>query len=266
MHLSSIVICGPGKIRSENQDNFYLNGIIRNDPSDTGVHRIQNRAHDCGLYAVADGMGGERHGEMASWIAVRELDAVDRESGCAGVAGYLLDRNAEICRFIENNGGERSGTTFVGLLIRNDSADLVNIGDSRAYLLRGTRLHQISRDHTVVRQMLELGTISKEQLRTHPDRHKLTQHLGIFPDELIIEPYTAIGDLREDDVLLLCSDGLYDMVEDERIRELLLCSDSISDKAAALYSEAMQNGGRDNITVLIVKVEPAETPELDQTI
>ena len=266
MYFSGMVICGPGKIRRENQDNFYLNGIIKTDPADASVQRIQNKARDRALYAVADGMGGEQHGEMASWFTVRGMNTIDFGQGGQGIADYLWERNNEICRFIETNGGARSGSTFVGLFLCDGEMVIINIGDSRAYLLRKGRLMQISKDHTVVNQMLSLGTITKEQLRTHPERHKLTQHLGIFPDEMLIEPYAGIGKLMEGDLFLLCSDGLYDMLEDERIRELLVSSDSLSERAAALYSAAMEAGGKGNITVLLVGVEPEEPPELDQTI
>lgn len=266
MRFSGIVICGPGKVRKENQDNFYLNGIIKNDPTDAGIQRIQNQAHDRALYAVADGMGGEQHGEMASWFTVRGMSALDCEKGADGVVEYLGERNAEICRFIVSNGGVRSGSTFVGLCMRGGEAEIINIGDSRAYLLRRDRLYQISKDHTLVSQMLNLGTITKEQARTHPERHKLTQHLGIFPDEMLIEPYTGIGKLEAGDLFLLCSDGLYDMLDDEQIKKLLMNSGSLSERAAALYAAAMDAGGRDNITVLLIGVEWNESEELDQTI
>lgn len=266
MFLSGVVICGPGKIRQQNQDNYFLNGSIRDNPNDMLVHRMQTRAYDQGLFAVADGMGGEQHGEIASWIAVRGMDSIRCDAGYTEVTAYLQQKNSEICSFIESKGGRRCGTTCVCLCIRGGEADIVNIGDSRAYLLREEKLYQISKDHTVGRQMLEAGAITKEELRTHPERHRLTQHLGIFPDEMLIEPYSAVGKTQPNDLYLLCSDGLYDLVENRRIRELLMSEDGISEIAAALYAEAMGLGGKDNITILLVRVEAAEVDALDETI
>lgn len=266
MRFSSIVICGPGKVRSENQDNYYLNGVIRSEPSGNELQRIQNRASYQALYAVADGMGGECHGEIASYYTVRGMDSIDRNMGAQAVVPYLQERNAEICQFIEENGGVRSGSTFVGLCMNGERVDLVNIGDSRAYMLRGDKFWQISKDHTAVQRMVDMGVITKDQVRTHPERHKLSQNLGIFPDEMIIEPYSATAVLRPGDLFLLCSDGLYEMVEDDDIRSILLNMGSISDKAAALYNKAMEAGGTDNITVLVIQVEPDDCVPLDATL
>lgn len=266
MRFSSVVICGAGKVRPENQDNYYMNGAYKADPSDNTTHRIQSRASDQALYAVADGMGGEKHGELASFMTVRAMDSIDRTGGSDAIVSYLLDRNAEICRFIEAHGGVRSGSTFVGLCMNGDTADLVNIGDSRAYMLRDSHFWQISKDHTVVQRMLNMGIITKEQMRTHPERHKLSQNLGIFPDEMIIEPHTSRATLMEGDLFLLCSDGLYEMVEDEKIEDILLHSANISDMATELYTSAIDMGGVDNITVLLIKVESDDNIPIDATL
>ena len=266
MRFSSVVICGPGKRRDENQDNFYLNGVIRSDPSDKSVLRIQNQAHDHALYAVADGMGGEQHGEIASWITVRELSSVSHTAGPAAVLDYLQLRNAELCRFIKSNGGARSGSTYVSISLNGKRADLVNIGDSRAYLFRKGALHPISRDHTVAARLYEFGTFTEEQMRTDPSRHRLTQHLGIFPEEMALDPYTHSFDIQDGDMFLLCSDGLYDMLDDGRIQRLLESSDSLPSHAAALFAAAMDAGGRDKITVLLVSVGESSAEEFDNPI
>lgn len=266
MRFSSIVICGPGKIRPENQDNFYLNGVIRRDLSNCGLHRIQNRAAGQALFAVADGMGGQEHGEIASYYAVRGMDSIGMGRGCDGFLTYLMERNEEICRFISANGGVRSGSTFVGLCMNGDNFSLVNIGDSRAYLLRNTEFRQISEDHTAVQRMLSMGLITSEQVRVHPERHRLSQYLGIFPDEMIIEPYCMTSKLVAGDVFLLCSDGLYEMLNDNEISKVLYGGGSISDKAAGLYQQAMERGGNDNITVLLIETENEEHIPLDATI
>ena len=266
MRLSSAVVCGPGKVREMNQDNYYIDGMYRSDPSDMSVQRLQSGICGGAVYAVADGMGGEKHGELASLLAVRSAWKIDVRRGRDELIQYLLDRNDELCRFITDNGGAQSGSTFVGLQICGRTAQVINIGDSRAYLLRGGSLTQLSQDHTAVRQMVELGAVSPEAARRHPDRHRLTQYLGIFPDEMIIEPNLAAVEVRSGDVFLLCSDGLYDMVEDERIQKILTAVGNLPEKASELFSAAMDAGGKDNITVLLVHAEDGEEELYERTV
>ncbi len=255
MELSSIVLCGPGKIRAQNQDNYYLNGRYREQDSNEVEQWEEDYASLPALYAVADGMGGERHGEIASLIAVRGMDEIDRTAGETDLNRYLLDRNDEICRLIEENHGERSGTTFAGLCVCNTQVTIANIGDSRVYLYRNNELKQLSVDHTSLRQMVEMGVLSQEAARIHPDLHVLSQHLGIFPNELIIEPYFAAETLQSGDIFLLCSDGLYDMVNDTSIQAVLAEQMGLRRRATMLFDAAMSAGGRDNITVLLVEAK-----------
>jgi len=167
---------------------------------------------------------------------------------------YLIERNAVICNMIMMNDGARIGSTFVGLNIIGDCVELTNIGDSRAYLLRDGKLEQLSRDHTPTWQMMELGIITEEAARNHPHRNRLTQHLGVFPAEMVIEPYTASLDLKAGDIFLLCSDGLTDMLDDASIKMTLDSSGSIGSKAESLFGAAIKNGGKDNITIILVQV------------
>ena len=255
MELSAIVLCGPGKIRSENQDNYYLNGIFQDDPSNGKDQCIRCQAGPPALFAVADGMGGESHGELAALTAVSSLDGVDPSAGTQGLIDYLQDRNRDICRMIQKNSGTRSGAAFVGLCLWENSASVVNIGDCRAYLYREGRLSQLSQDHTPVRTMVELGVLTPEAARRRPERHKLTQHLGIFPEEMVIEPYGIQGRIQPGDLFLLCSDGLYDMVEDDSIQRILKQADHAETAASTLFTAAMDRGGKDNLTVLAVKIE-----------
>ena len=151
---------------------------------------------------------------------------------------------------------KRSGATLTTLLLTDDDrASIANIGDSRCYLYRDNCLVQLSEDHTAVQRMITLGVIDPAQAKTHPERHRLTQHLGIFPDELVIQPHTACLSVKADDRFLLCSDGLTDMLEDAEIREILYSQEGTQTCAAALYHQAMQHGGKDNISVILVKIE-----------
>ena len=249
----STVISGAGKMRRQNQDNFFLNGQYRENIRDNRLLQRSDCTTTSGFYAVADGMGGEKQGEVASWMAVCELQ---EKNYCTvpKLNQYLLERNEGICRYMRDHGNITMGTTFVGIHISGNTADMINIGDSRAYLFRDGQLKQLSRDHTPIQQLVDLGLITSERARSHPDRHKLAQYLGISREEMLIEPYTASVQIENGDVYLLCSDGLFDVLHEEQISELLVGVDGIEAKVNGLYQAALAAGGEDNITVLLVNI------------
>lgn len=251
MYFSYSAICGTGRVRTENQDNLYCGGWYREKAD--GVARRSGTLRGEALFAVADGMGGEANGALASLETVRHLDRVDRGGGAEALTEYLLERNDALCQIIRQS-GQRMGTTFAGLLFWEQRAHVVNIGDSRVYLFREGRLSQLSHDHTAVRAMVDMGILSEEAARTHRDRHRLSQHLGVFPEEMVIEPYAVDGHPQEEDRFLLCSDGLTDMLEDREIEAMLQQGGSLRRLAGSLYDAAMARGGRDNTTVVLVRV------------
>lgn len=255
MIINCCAISAPGLVRTENQDNLYINGVFRKNIADNSPFRHRGKALNRGLYAVADGMGGEKHGELAALVAVQAMNTIKPSYSGQALVDYLMERNAVICDLINQNNGARIGSTFAGLAINNRNADVVNIGDSRVYLLRGRDFTQLSRDHTPVQQMIDLGVIAKEAARSHPNRHKLTQHLGVFPEETVIEPYVTHISITENDLFLLCSDGLTDMLDDTAIGSILSSSASLKEKTENLYESALKNGGKDNITILLVQVK-----------
>lgn len=255
MKLNSYAICAPGFIRIENQDNLYINGIFRENITDNSDFAHANKSDNNGLYAVADGMGGEKFGELAALVTVQEMKNIKFSDENQGMAEYLIKRNTAICNLIKENNGSRIGSTFAGLYINKGDADIVNIGDSRVYLFRDWELTQLSQDHTITQQMINIGVLTKEAAATRSDRHKLTQHLGIFPHEMVIEPYFTKTDVKTGDIFLLCSDGLTDMLSDINIKDILIGSASIKTKAESLYAEALEKGGKDNITIILVEVK-----------
>ena len=245
------VRCGRGAVRPENQDNFYLNGIWR-DGSDSGKVSAAARILD-GLFAVCDGMGGESCGDEASLLAASALDGMTPEAFSLEGPGRLQEVNLELCRRMRLR-RVRIGTTFAGLWIAGGRAGILNIGDSRIYLLRNRMLKRLSRDHTQTQRLLDMGMITPGQASSHPGRHKLTQHLGIFPEEMVIEPYAPPPfALEKGDLFLLCSDGLTDMLTEEEITSLLSQRNRTGEKADRLYQAAMDGGGRDNITVMLIQ-------------
>lgn len=162
--------------------------------------------------------------------------------------------NKKICSLISENNGTRSGSTFVLVYIKDGYANCYNIGDSRIYLIRNKNIQQISEDHTRCMQMIKMGVLTKEEAIKHRDRHVLTQHLGIFPEELIIQAYKSETiKIQNNDIFLLCSDGLTDMLSDDEIVRVFNADMPAKTYTDLLISAAIEKGGRDNVTVGIIK-------------
>jgi protein phosphatase len=199
-------------------------------------------------------MGGEANGELASLVTVQSLRpcALDEVFEIAGES--IAEANEMLCDEMLSNGGKRMGSTLAALYVDETKAVAVNIGDSRIYRMRDGVLQQLSKDHTIVQQMVDMGAITKAEARTHKRRHVLSQNIGIFPEEMMIEPhFTEPFDIEAEDVFVLCSDGLTDMVTDEEIGDALAAGD-IAKQGELLLKRALENGGRDNVTIHIVKV------------
>ena len=248
-----------GRVRSNNEDNFYLQGRYREDVEqgeDEAVCRAADRRF---LAAVADGMGGEEQGEKASLMAVRALKPCSFGEISSQAAAAVDEANREICEEIENQGGRRMGSTLVSLYMDEGKAVCCNVGDSRAYLLREGKLSQLSVDHNKAGRMVELGVLTPEQAARHPSRHELTQHLGIFADEMVIEPAVSqTVELEDGDLFLLCSDGLTNMVSMEDLKAVLSGGVSPQEMAKELVRLALAGGGRDNVTVIVLQIREKE--------
>lgn len=246
-----------GKIRVNNEDNFYINGYYKKDVTENIKAVEDNIERQRYTYAICDGMGGESLGELASLRAVQALSVYDSESLQHLVTAFVDEANQEICKEIEKNHGKRMGTTLAMLIINHEKAEICNIGDSRVYQLRNARLKQLSQDHTRVQNMVEVGIISREEAKNNKLKNILTQHLGIFPNEFIIEPYIRKDIiLRQGDLFLLCSDGITDMITDCELEQLLIAYKEDSPKKIVheLVCQALKSGGKDNISAIVVKI------------
>lgn len=258
--LDAAVCTHEGRVRNNNEDNFYLMGRVREDVSQSRDRAKRRSRAEQALFAVADGMGGEADGERASLIAVKNLCPCGMEELREVASGCIRQANREICYEIEHNSGRRMGSTLAALYIEKNRAALCNVGDSRGYLLRRGELRQLTEDHTRVRQMVRMGLLTPEQAAVHRDRHILSQNLGIFEDEMILEPwFSETVTLEAGDVFLLCSDGLTDMVTEPEI-QAALAGKNAGEMAARLVELALERGGKDNVTVLVVKVEQSRFP------
>lgn len=202
---------------------------------------------DRGLWAVADGMGGHSAGDVAAAITVEALEALANASApitAASVQQALLDANARIMARRSSGG---SGTTIVALLAQNDEASLFWAGDSRAYLIRGGDLRRLTRDHSVVQEMVDAGLLSEGQAVNHPRANMITRALGIAPDPQI---ETAGLKLMPGDRVMLCSDGLY-----RSLRAEDLLPDAMIDAIAhRLMLNSLQRDGSDNSSLVLVGI------------
>lgn len=257
---TSAVSVDKGLIRNNNEDNFYIGGDFLNpDNRDLSNTISFNPSEPVEIYGVFDGMGGEAMGEEASFLAAQAVEKAHKriEAGEKDVVKTVLsaieDANTKICRKMIESGEKRIGTTFASLVIKNDIATVINVGDSRVYLLRKGKMRQISTDDTTAQRLVNMGVISQEKAKTHKDRHKLTQHLGIFRDEMLIEPHIAKEiKVEGGDKFLLCSDGLTDMLGDDKISKILNKDKSAEELSLDLLNGALKKGGKDNVTTLVV--------------
>ena len=254
-----------GRTRRENEDNYDLNGRL----TSTGDLRkgsafVQSMAEPFHL-AVCDGMGGESYGELASGIAVETVAAHASniyESGedfSFAIANCIEDANSRICAEI-NARGKRMGTTLAAIYAVKGKIICVNIGDSRIYHYSKGILEQISFDHTHAQTIVDAGQVSQDNINQIPDAKRLTKHLGVFPGEANLSPnISVIDDVDNGDIVLLCSDGLTDMVDDGEITAILSTAESAQDAASKLIRRALENGGKDNVSVMAAFIEAEET-------
>lgn len=262
MKIKVSVCSSVGKKSRINQDNFFANGFI-NEKNKSRIKKsfIAKKAEQ--LLAICDGMGGEAKGEIASYIAVRKLETFRKRYSSLlarfdeHMDVYVHHANKAICEYIEGNGGVKMGSTAVVLCVNPQKGEAVsgNIGDSKALMFREGKLKKLSEDHNEAQSMVNLGIITEEEARTHSAKSKLTQHLGIRPDELVLEPFvsdTVI--LKKGDIFLLCSDGLTDMLSYDSIEKIMKEEKSAKKIANKLVTEADAAGGKDNTTVIVAEV------------
>lgn len=248
--------------RHNNQDNYMLAGQYASLDHDLSAAQSSGKTSKPLFAAVADGMGGEASGERASFEACAELSAAAAslgnsfESNKSAIAGAILRANARLCEVMQRENAGRMGSTLVAVLLQGDRLYYTNLGDSRIYLIRGGKLYQLTKDHTEGQAMVDAGVLTQEQLKTHPSRNKLSLHLGIFPDEMTIAPakYDDI-ELAHGDRVLLCSDGVYGVMEPEQIVAVMTGAGTAKERSEKLVDTAYANGSRDNMTALVIDVE-----------
>ena len=236
-----------GSVRPENQDD-YRAGELNSDAA-------------WGL--VCDGMGGARGGREASMSACDVIEHIFHEQYAQCLPGdeekFLKRALVNANRFVFQKASREEelagmGTTAVCALVRGGNAFICHAGDSRAYLVRGGRLTQLTHDHSYVQELVDCGTITVEEAEHHPQKNIITKALGV---DYRLEPEFTAAKLKREDRLLLCTDGLTNMVPVEEMEELL-AQGTFYDLPDRLIEAANAHGGSDNITALLLAVEPTE--------
>jgi serine/threonine protein phosphatase PrpC len=203
------------------------------------------------LFAVADGMGGAQAGEVASKLAAAALEDTDLGStgGVERVVELIQEANRRVYeRSNADPAASGMGTTITVALVEGKDVTFGHVGDSRAYLVRDGVIEQLTEDHSLVNELMKSGKLSPEEAETHPQRSVITRALGTDPD---VDVDTFVVEARENDLFLICSDGLTTMIGDEDILELLERHHDDLDRAAkSLVAAANRAGGEDNITVV----------------
>ncbi|MGB9184503.1 MAG: Stp1/IreP family PP2C-type Ser/Thr phosphatase [Solirubrobacteraceae bacterium] len=231
--------------------------------TDTGRQRRDNEDNALArapLFVIADGMGGAQAGEVASKIAVEAFQAELPDAGSPEerLADRTQDANRKIYE-ISRAEHERAGmgTTLTAVYVDDADLAVAHVGDSRAYLFRHGELGRLTQDHTLVEELVRRGKLTEEQAAEHPQRSIITRALGVDP-EVEVDTRTYAG--RAGDVVLLCSDGLTSMISEDEIVSILNGEDDLDRAAERLIAAANEAGGRDNITVILFRLEEVGGP------
>ena len=258
-----------GKVRGNHEDNFYLEGLYMNDIFRNDFSASYTvRSADGMTFAVFDGMGGAAYGEVASEIAVRTLRKYEKKLKYADgtrmldqlVSSYTTEANDAICDMLTEKHCAVGGTTFSMLYFMGDAVKLYYLGDSRMYRYQSDGLTRLTRDHTVANQKVDAAIYTEEEAKHSPDQHCLTLFIGSDRKKVGLNADSRPPmPLEIGSKFLLCTDGLTNMCSDEEIHSLL--SQNYFNEAAVLVQAALQNGGADNITCIVLEVLPASSEE-----
>lgn len=238
--ITSFSVTDIGKKRKLNQDFVYA--------SDEPMGNLPN------VYIVADGMGGHNAGDYASKCTVetmiREIKGCFEKNAIRILSKAIMVANDRIRKKArEDESLYGMGTTVVAATCIGKYLQVANVGDSRLYIINDEEIRQITRDHSLVEEMVRMGGIDRKAARNHPDKNIITRAIGAR-DTIEIDFFNE--ELKEGDIVLMCSDGLSNMLEDEEIGRILKDKKSLEKRAGELVEAANNNGGKDNIAVIII--------------
>ena len=230
-----------GERRRINQDYVFC--------SEAAVGKLPN------LFIVADGMGGHNAGDYASRFCVEFFRQKIEESNIDMPVASIEEALKETNDMLRNKAQEKAelegmGTTFVAATIFDKDMYIANVGDSRLYVI-GKDMKQITEDHSLVEAMVKTGELDRSEASVHPNKNIITKAVGVNE---VLEPDFFEVNLEDGDTVLMCSDGLTNMLEDETIEQIIRENDDLEAAAETLVKCANQNGGKDNIAIIIIKV------------
>ena len=236
-----------GLMRTINQDSIFT--------STQQIGKLPN------LFIVADGMGGHKAGDVASKAAIEKFVKYTCQTHMSDPANILdsgiSSINHEIYEMaVSNKDYSGMGTTFVVCTIVDNHVYIANVGDSRLYLI-GHEINQVTEDHSYVAAMMRAGELTKEQARNHPEKNVITRAVGVSQD---VKADFFEVDLKPGDKVLMCSDGLSNMIEDDRLFDVINAN-NVEDSVKILIDEAKKNGGYDNITAIVIEPQIEEVNE-----
>jgi PPM family protein phosphatase len=234
--------------------------------SDTGLQRTSNQDRwgfdaQQSLFIVADGVASSSHGDRAAEMVVqslprylqRHLDSVGLDDPTAPerLGGAIAEISKDLREHANDPELAGASTTVVALVVVGLRALVGHLGDSRGYLYRDQHLHRLTRDHSLIQALIDAGEVEPQNARKHPSRSVITRHVGMAPPA---HPDVGTVDLQSGDRILLCSDGLHGVVDDESLAQILAASRNPSDTCAALIEAANTGGGPDNITTIVIDI------------
>ncbi|MBQ8821412.1 MAG: Stp1/IreP family PP2C-type Ser/Thr phosphatase [Lachnospiraceae bacterium] len=239
--LKTFSITDVGRKRQMNQDSVFS--------SEVAIGNLPN------LFIVADGMGGHKAGDYASKCTVDTMKEMVARSLEKDPAIILREAIEEANRRIHAKSGEDAeyegmGTTVVAATILGNILQIANVGDSRLYIIN-EEITQVTKDHSLVEEMIRMGGLDRDAARTHPDKNIITRAVGVS-EQVLVDFFTV--ELTKQDTILLCSDGLTNMLDDEEILMIVRGQRDVVEKAQQLVHMANERGGRDNISVVLLEV------------
>ncbi len=243
MEYKAFGISDIGKVRSNNEDSIFW-------------------TDKNGLFLVADGMGGHKAGEVASalskdMISAKLMDYQGNSNIEAAIRDAFLEANDKVREKASSSADfQGMGCTCVLLMLREQAFYLAHVGDSRIYLFRRNVLKQVTRDHSYVEELFIRGLISEEEKRDHPYKNQIIRYIGCSTK---LEVDITSGPVWNGDIFLLCSDGLTDMVSAEKMQQIFEKTVEPKEAGEALIKEALEAGGKDNVSVVVVQVTSKKT-------
>lgn len=239
--------------RYNNEDNYCAVNKYAELQHENEKFKVKSGDNKRCVFGVFDGLGGEDNGEVASYIGARILSCFDLRMDLSDFYSYA---NEQICSYRMESASKMSGTTAVLIDIFDGEYVCSNIGDSRAYIIRDNSITQLSHDHTSMQMMIDSGFMTKEDLKNSRHKNILSQCLGMKDEEVVISPYIGQREpLKDNDIFLICSDGLTGSIDDEELKEIILKTPKTDEITDILFEYAVKNGAKDNVTIMLLYIK-----------